>query len=502
MPRAADARAEGPRPRDVLRRALALGALACGLLGPAAHAGTPFTVGTGQDPHLLVDGSGTAHVVWTSDTTLVYCQVPRGATACANAQRVAAGIAPDSPFVVQRNGELAIVMPRDASGDTYAWRSFDGGATWPGEGRLYGFGGGSEAAEPVAGPAADELTFAAWNASPAVWAAKADGSEGASDRHATLAGGGGHDLTIAATGDGGLVAVTNDLATAAFFRMSPGGDPSEQPAWSGPTPIGPGRHTRVAGGPGGAYLLATVPEPSGGAHQEVRRWTGGDFDAPFTIPEPGPVHDIHVGPSGALAVIYRTDDAPNRLRLALSTDGGASYGLSTIARDDAAMDDMHVALAPDDRGWAVYEGGPGPTEGQAQLRMVSTDPLAEPDSAPAAAAPSPASLRRVTRDVGGAELRLDVPGNCIARSSGRLTARLAVRRFPRRGTFVAVRGVDFYVGRRRISRDRRPPFVQTIRIANPVAGRTYAVRTRAYVKRRRQLRLQRVTLRTRVTVCA
>jgi hypothetical protein len=77
-----------------------------------------------------------------------------------------------------------------------------------------------------------------------------------------------------------------------------------------------------------------------------------------------------------------------------------------------------------------------------------------------------------------------------------------VRRFPRRGTFVNVRKVDFRVGRRRVKRDRKAPFVQTITVPNPVAGRTYTLRTRAFIKRKRKRKLQRRALSARITVCS
>ncbi len=63
-----------------MRRVLFLAAMLCGLLAPAAQAGVPFTVGEGQDPHLTVDGTGTAHVVWHDDKRIHYCRVPRGAS--------------------------------------------------------------------------------------------------------------------------------------------------------------------------------------------------------------------------------------------------------------------------------------------------------------------------------------------------------------------------------------------------------------------------------------
>lgn len=495
-----------------MRRALLLAVLVCGVLTPVAHAGIPFTVGEGQDPHLVVDGGGTAHVVWTTDTQIFYCQVPRGASACSAPPRtldVGLEYGADSSFLLSGGGStLYIVMPHYVNGRTYMWTSTDNGASWGPRTQIYKFGGGTDATEPVLGPQSGQLSVATWNPSSRAYGAALDGSEAETEATASLSNGGSsqYDLQVAPTGDGGLVAVSNDLASSFFFRMAPGSDPSDPAAWSGANPIGPGNTTRVAGGPGGAYVLATVPEAGGSAHQEIRKWTGSGFSAPFAIPEYGYINDIHVAPSGAVAAIFRENDDPNRLRMALSTDAGANYGLSTIAREDVVMDNMDIALAPDNQGWAVYEGGGGSTGARVLIRVVDTTPVADPaspgtSSDPGMVSPDPPSLRRVARDVRGAQLRLDVPGNCISPSTGRFQARLSVRRFPRRGTFVNVRRVDFYVGLRRVKRDRRAPFVQTITIRNPVAGRTYRLRTRAYIKRKRNRRLQRVTIAARVTVC-
>jgi hypothetical protein len=232
------------------------------------------------------------------------------------------------------------------------------------------------------------------------------------------------------------------------------------------------------------------------------------------IDETGYVNDIHSGPAG-VAAIWRENDSPNRLRMMLSTDAGATFGLSTIARDDAIMDSMDVALAPDNQGWVVYKGNAGSTGARVQIRMVETTPVAEAGapspssgsgtaSPPGIVSPNPPSIRRRTANVGGAQLRLDVPGNCIPIVGGRsrFSARLSVRRFPRRGTFVNIRRVDFLVNRRVARRDRRAPFVQFIVIRNAVPGRTYTLRTRAYIKRKRKRRLQRRFVSARITTCS
>lgn len=486
-----------------MRRALLTALLLGGLLAPAAHAGTPFTVGEGRDPHLVVDVGGTAHVVWHDETQKVfYCQVPRDASTCTIQSTLEVGADADSAYILAAGGgTLYIVMPHYVQDKTFLWVSTNNGGTWSARQQIYGHGGGTNSSEPIIGPKTGEITFASANPTSDVWGAALDGGETTLDTEAQLVGGGGYDVQVAPTGDNGLVAVANDLNNASFFRMGPGGEPSDDGAWSGATPLGEGKETRVDGGPGGTFMLSTVTTAP--AHQDIRKWNGTGFNPPVSIPEYGYVNDIHVAPSGAVAAIWRLNatDPANRLRMALSTDGGATFATRSIAIEDAVMASMDIALAPDNAGFATYEGKGGSNGARSIIRVVDTT-----DAEPATAGASPGdgseppSLRRRTLDIGGARLRLDVPGNCIPRS-GKFSTRLSVKRFPRRGTFRNVKRVDFFIGLKRVKRDRKPPFIQTITIPGPVAGKTYTLRTRALIKRRGKRKLQRRSLSVKITVC-
>src|SRR5215210_4856518 len=64
---------------------LALAAALLPALAPAAHAATPFTVGTGSGHDLAVGSDGKAHLAWViegADDRVSYCRVPVGAAAC------------------------------------------------------------------------------------------------------------------------------------------------------------------------------------------------------------------------------------------------------------------------------------------------------------------------------------------------------------------------------------------------------------------------------------
>jgi hypothetical protein len=183
------------------------------------------------------------------------------------------------------------------------------------------------------------------------------------------------------------------------------------------------------------------------------------------------------------------------------------------------MSGMDVALAPDDRGFATYEGAAGSNGARQLIRVTSTEPVAEtpppppppntnppntnppntqpPNTQPPATPP----VKSTSANVGGAKLTLEVPGGCIPKS-GRFTARLKVRRFPRPGTFRNVRRVDFLINSRRVKRDKKAPFVQVLTIRNPIAGKTYTLKTKASIKRKRKRRLQRKSLSVKIAVCA
>jgi hypothetical protein len=502
-----------------MRRSLLPALVLLALLAPAAaHAGTPITVGEGRAPHLLVDGSGAAHVTWHDETdTIFYCQVPRGGSACTTSRSFTAGTDADDTFILAGGGTtLHIVMPQSVDAKTYLWTSTDNGATWGARQTIYSWGGGTDATEPVLGPQAGQVTFATTNPDFTVWSAKLDGSEAATTTHATLAGGGGFNGRVAPTDDGGLVAVSDDLSNAFSFRMAPGGDPSVQASWSGASPVGPGGDTRAAGGPGGAYMLS-VNQNGGDPREEIRKFSGAGFGAPVVMPEGGFINDIFVSPSGTVAGLWRQNaGGGNRLRLALSTDGGGSFATRTIAIEDSIMDSMDVALAADNQGFAGYEGPAGSNGARTQIRVVSTDEVSDGTTTPPTTNPpnpppntNPPStppnttpqFKQTTANIGGAQLALQVPGGCIPKT-GKFTARLKVKRFPKPGTFRNVKRVDFLINGKRVKRDKKAPFVQVLTIKSPVAGKTYTLKTKASIKRKGKRRLQRKSLSVKITVCA
>ena len=476
-----------------MRRVLLLALALTGLLAPGAHAGIPFTVGEGRGPHLIVDAAGTAHVTWHDETnTIFYCRIPRDQRRCAGTvQRLATTNASDTFLAAGGGSTLHIAQPNAATGQTFVWTSTDNGATWGPQQQIYRWGGGTDPGEPIFGPQPGQLTFAAAGPDVTAWSASVDGSESGSDARATL--GSGTSASVAPTEDGGLVLVTHDTENSSFHRMAPGGDPSNTAAWGARTPLGPGGEARVAGGPGGTYLLTSV-EPTR-PHQEIRKWNGTGFGPPTTINERGYINDIFVSPSGGVAAIWRLNDpSNNRLRMAFSTNGGASYVVRTIAIEDAVMADMDVALPADNDGWAVYEGRTGSTATRNQIRVANTDPITEN-----VVSRDPPAVRRDRKRVPGATLTLSAPGPCI-QPEGRFTARVAVRRTRR--IFRGVARVAFLFGNERAKLDRKRPFRKRLSLSRGVSGQKYALRAIVRYRLRGSARLRTKTLRVIVEACS
>src|SRR3954449_5929612 len=117
-------------------RSLAGAMIALVLLCADARAGTPFTVGTGAHPDLAMDASGLAHVVWrervdANNYAIRYCQIPAGATACANAQTLGSPTGLDDPLVVP-GAPLYVVVPHYVSDTVDVFTSTNGGASFAG----------------------------------------------------------------------------------------------------------------------------------------------------------------------------------------------------------------------------------------------------------------------------------------------------------------------------------------------------------------------------------
>ncbi|SEB48248.1 hypothetical protein SAMN04489844_0241 [Nocardioides exalbidus] len=462
------------------------------LVSPPAQAGTASTLGVGSSPSIYVDpATGTAHVVWinTADHTLTYCRVPRGATSCSVTTSLPApaggpiGFPARATILRTSPSSLAVVMAIPETDKTYSWVSSNGDGAW-----LQAGVHGSVGQQVAAGPAF--YNPVGWKgfvlgAGGRVW--RTMGTDDASSTtHATLTGGGVIDFQVAPLPTGNqTIAVGNDGTTATLWRTPTGSDPRNQAGWGPATALGAMSNTRLGHGPSGVYLFG-----SSAAGQVVRKWdqASTSFGPPTVVAnEAGHVNDVTVGPSGAVAAIWRRNEAAggNRLQLALSPDG-TSYGVTTIAREDSAMADMEVALS-DNGGFAVWEGATTGATSQIRIADLSTvpDPVPPPTTptttpiTPTPTTPT-AATRTVTAKVAGGTVSLTVPNLCVPPGT-KLVAKVDGKKGAgRKATFKKVVRVDFFSGKL-LKKDRSAPFTQTLRIPRPKAGATYTVTAKVHV---------------------
>ena len=105
-------------PHRLTAHLLAAGALLVALVLPtAARAVSPLTIGTGHKPGVAVDAAGTAYIAWyggeSTSSSLQFCRLPRGASACAQRGQIATS--QDSlsrPFVTVSGSAVRIAQYR------------------------------------------------------------------------------------------------------------------------------------------------------------------------------------------------------------------------------------------------------------------------------------------------------------------------------------------------------------------------------------------------------
>ena len=92
--------------------ALALAAVAA----PSAAAQAPIDLGPGEDPTIVVDAGGTAHVAFHEPGGDVYCRIPRGAAACDVRTQLPLAGGDGRPWIIDRpDGTLVIVRSTSQS---------------------------------------------------------------------------------------------------------------------------------------------------------------------------------------------------------------------------------------------------------------------------------------------------------------------------------------------------------------------------------------------------
>ena len=349
-----------------------------------AGAAEPFELDPdGGAPHVAVAENGTGHFVWgvsQSETAsgleeVRYCQVPRGATACAKTQRFEGVDGPSSEgprVLLHRDGRVIIIAERGT--ERVALVSSDGGETFSERGELDGLPAGWSdlgfRAELGPGENTVSMLFGGL-----FQAAPLDGPPPSG--YADL----GPDFESGLAFIDPLTPIVAlwDLDTITFRRYDGSGSYNTSANWTPAKPIGPGDEPDLAGGVSGVYLSYETREG-----QEIRRYdqSGDSFGPPQIISREGGGEtregDLQQSAGGSLHQTWSgTGDAPLEHRRSL--DGGASWlPIETLAVDaSSGFYDQHVATSSDGGGFAVWSDGP--SDRVRAVPIATNDEVARPE---------------------------------------------------------------------------------------------------------------------------
>ncbi len=411
--------------------------LAFAALAPPLAAAGPIQTLSGDpnstEPDVAVDEGGTAHVAWLqhpegSSTRVVYCQVPRGATACSRTQSFDLG--DSAPRVnLMANGEIVITSERLFQARMYAVRSADGGQSFGAPqliGDLSGTSLGTEelgwGGEVEAGPGNFSLSMIGRGGDRSCF--ESDSSlrfsvapiDGEATTAAELA-----ECSKATYGSSlafvdpttPIVAYADTGYQLRYRRWGGSGDYNSQETWN-PEATAPfsAAFPRLADGPRGTYLLY-----SDGSRQtfSVRRYEpqSNSFLAPQRIDEMsavGPLlasREFFEDGGGNLHAIYVSALGSRReeLRQAVSPPGEGLHKPETLAAFDdgrTSLVNLRADAASDGGGLAVADG-----TGAVGVYMVALRPTV--------AAKCPGVLR-----VGVAVIR--AARGCFKKHGGKLVA--------------------------------------------------------------------------------
>jgi hypothetical protein len=365
----------------------------------------PISLGTGKYPSLLVDGAGTAHVVFVHDggasapDTYSVCNLQRGSKQCASASTVPAPVAPaasqggafegnfpagnhdfDGPapldignelFVIERRFPDAFPAPGSPTGtsgsNVFEWSSSDGGVTLTGPGDIGDnqMAGGAVAYGDASGPSIGTISRT---------------ETGGTFFQGTDPGTYTNEIAQLGTGDqaydGELadddttpiarpVAAFDDLSGNTFVREYSGaGDVNDPANWSESSFRG--YAPQIVGGAAGVFVLSSDSDINGGT-LSLRRIVGGQ-----------PVGTgVPMGKSASPPAI--TEDASGRISFAYtdstgievrsSTDGVHFSGAQLVAAlpSGTSVGHLELGVTADGGGFATYVKNATGAEGIGQV---------------------------------------------------------------------------------------------------------------------------------------
>jgi len=368
-------------PHRLTARVLLAAALLVALALPAAaRAASPLTIGQGHKPGVAVDAAGTAYIAWyggeSTLSSLQFCRLPRGASACARRGQIATS--QDSlsrPFVTVSGSTVRIVQYRyGAAPGVYEFVSINGGDSF-GTGVLIGDIPFDEA---VQGPG--DTISAATNAVTA----------GLFFQNMPLGGGSaGTDDALLSTdhpynGSVGLVNAGTPLTVfsagdsqSQFRRYDGSGSLNDEANWTAATDIGYADYPRLAGGPSGLFLLTGTT--SGGL--EVRRYNGTTFSPGVGLAASGDDAQDHItqDAAGRLHAVFPQGAADGLHLVHATSDDGASWRSGTVLIEPSGgLGALRAAVAPDHVGVVAWETGSSGSTAEVRVAAIGPEAPAKP----------------------------------------------------------------------------------------------------------------------------
>ncbi|MDX6663902.1 MAG: hypothetical protein QOG68_108, partial [Solirubrobacteraceae bacterium] len=357
---------------------------------PTAPAALPTPIAlspAGRFPHVLVDGAGTSHIVWeTSDGVTAdavhYCRLKRGASACDSSQVFVPqktygdgddpsfNASPDGPQIVQVGQQIVILDYRyptpypkpdgsQASTTVLEWVSDDGGNSFTGPaivgdqsiaGGVVEFG---SANNPQILTTTDGVTGGTYVQD------LVPGQYTGDDGNLADAGVDGAYSGSLALDGAGPVAAFADLSNRTLVRRWTGaGSPADPSAWTPSSALTvPGSEPKLAGGPGGLFLMNRIPNQP----YVVRRLSGSVAGAPVAVSDANDANfrDFSETSAGSLVAGWesRGGDAPG-VTVRSSSDGTGWSNTDRLINGDK-NGQLSLGAAGDGGGVAVlnHTGG-------------------------------------------------------------------------------------------------------------------------------------------------
>ncbi len=377
----------------------------------AARVPPPVTIGNGENPSILVDAAGTAHIVWNERVPgqadrLHYCRIARGASACSVskvlpiAQPDSLGNSPDSnidsegPRALSVGNELLVLSNRSpnvvtepgcndpdpsncpaSDSNNYLFTSEDGGSSFGDPGVIgtnpvgFGavtFGAGSPFIATLASEPGQGLTFQAAHAGQfaSATASFGDAAAGGNGSCCLLAVDAATQHPVVALAAGGRVVVR---------EWDGAGDPNDLSHWT-TSPAFPGAgQPAIAAGPAGVFVASSPCDSCD--KTEVRRVSAAGIGPAVPVGPAANQFNLSEDGSGTVDAVYGTDSPRHELLLRRSRDGVHFSAPQVIAASGStALENPRVAAAGDGGGAVVWQAA-----GRIQVAgFGSTAPTGQP----------------------------------------------------------------------------------------------------------------------------